>query len=73
MGNRIFQDARKFVELAKNSGPNEQACCDFKSKECTVFCLCQFDNRRKRTTPGSAKRVRWTKLNGLLSQNDKSS
>ncbi|WP_071393873.1 DUF3813 domain-containing protein [Bacillus tuaregi] len=24
MANRLFQDARKFVDLAKNSGPEEQ-------------------------------------------------
>lgn len=32
MGNRIFQDARKFVDLAKNSGPNEQSIAISKAK-----------------------------------------
>ena len=32
MGNQIFQDARKFVELAKNSGPNEQHVAISKAK-----------------------------------------
>ena len=32
MGNQIFQDARKFVELAKNSGPREQPVAISKAK-----------------------------------------
>ncbi len=32
MANRIFQDARKFVELAKNSGPSEQPVAISKAK-----------------------------------------
>ncbi len=32
MGNQIFQDARKFVELAINSGPSEQQVAISKAK-----------------------------------------
>ena len=37
MGNQIFQDARKFVELAINSGPNEQVVAISKAKNALSY------------------------------------
>ena len=61
MSNRIYQDARKFVDLAKNSGTSEQS--DAISKAKNALCLpMPIRQSQKKNNSRSTKRVRWTFL-----------
>ena len=67
MGNRLLQDARKFVEVAKNSGSEE---AHLKAKNALSSAYANTTISRKTNTPRSTKRARILFIDSLYKEAD---